>query len=53
MDQSTILIVGIFVFLLLAIGAALTIDEFRKMEEHPEDYVRPEDRDDEENKPKT
>jgi len=45
MDQTTILIIGIIVFLLLAIGAALTTDEFRKMDENPEKYKAPEDKD--------
>jgi len=45
MDQSTILVIGIFVFILLAVGAALTIDEFRKMEENPEKYSTPLDED--------
>lgn len=39
MDQSTILIIGGFIFILLAVGAALTIDEFRKMEENPDNYL--------------
>lgn len=43
MDQSTILIIGGFIFILLAVGAALTIDEFRKMEEDPDKYLAAED----------
>ena len=46
MDQSTILIVGVIVFLLLAIGAALTTDEFRKMDENPEKYKEPDNKND-------
>jgi hypothetical protein len=45
MDQTTILIVGIFIFILLAIGAALTTEEFRKMDENPEKYKNPDDKD--------
>ena len=41
MDQTTILIIGIIVFVLLAVGAALTTDEFRKMDENPEKYKEP------------
>jgi len=48
MDQTTIFYIGIFVFFLLAIGAALTIDEFRKMEENPEKYHAPVEKEDEE-----
>jgi hypothetical protein len=44
MDQTTILIIGIIVFVLLAIGAALTTDEFRKMDENPEKYKHPDDK---------
>ncbi len=46
MDQSTILIIGIIVFLLLAVGAALTTEEFRKMDENSDDYQSPEEPDD-------
>jgi len=46
MDQSTILIIGVIVFLLLAVGAALTTDEFRKMDENPEKYKEPDDKKD-------
>jgi len=41
MDQTTILIIGILVFILLAVGAALTTDEFRKMDENPDKYKEP------------
>lgn len=43
MDQSTILIIGIIVFILLVVGAALTTDEFRKMDENPEKYKAPDE----------
>ena len=48
MDQTAILIIGIIVFILLAIGAALTTDEFRKMDENPEKYKNPEENDENE-----
>ena len=43
MDQTTILIIGIIVFILLAVGAALTTEEFRKMDENPDRYKEPQD----------
>lgn len=46
MGQSTILIIGLVVFALLVVGVFLTILEFRKMGQHPEDYVEPEERED-------
>jgi len=45
MDQTTILIIGIIVFVLLAVGAALTTEEFRKMDENPDKYKAPDDED--------
>lgn len=41
MSQTTVLIIGIFVCLLLATGIFLTIKEFRKMAREPEKYKQP------------
>jgi len=41
MDQTTILIIGIFVLLLLLGGIAFTIIEFQKMAKEPEKYSPP------------
>lgn len=41
MDQTTILIVGAFVLLLLIAGIGLTIKEFSKMAKEPEKYTHP------------
>ena len=51
MDQTTILIVGAFVLLLLIAGIGLTIKEFSKMAKEPEKYTHPAyDEDEEEEK---
>ena len=41
MGQTTILIIGFIVFLLLAGGITFTILEFRKMEKEPDKYQPP------------
>ncbi len=41
MSQTTVLIIGIFVFLLLVTGVGLTIREFRRMAKEPEKYTQP------------
>ena len=37
-EPSTLLIFGIFMFLMIMAGYTFTIFEFRKMKKHPEDY---------------
>jgi hypothetical protein len=38
MDDNTIFLIGAFVTLLFVAGIVLTVFEFRKMDQKPEDY---------------